>query len=55
MLEQALALHRQGRLAEAEQAYRAILAQDPANADVGHLLGTLALDAGLPQAAVPIR
>jgi tetratricopeptide (TPR) repeat protein len=54
MLEQAIALHRQGRLPEAEQAYRAILARDPANAEVGHLLGTLALDAGLPQAAVPI-
>ena len=54
MLEQALALHRQGRLPEAEKAYRAILARDPSNAEVGHLLGTLALDAGLPQAAVPI-
>ncbi len=54
MLEQAIALHTQGRLPEAEQAYRAILARDPENAEVGHMLGTLALDAGLPQAAVPI-
>jgi len=54
MLEQALALHRQGRLPEAEQAYRAILAREPENAHVGLMLGQLALDAGLPQAAVPI-
>ena len=54
MLDQAIALHRQGRLPEAEQAYRAILAREPENAAVGHMLGTLALDAGMPQAAVPI-
>lgn len=54
MLEEAVTLHRQGRLAEAEEAYRAILAREPENADVGHWLGLLALDAGLPQEAVPI-
>ncbi len=54
MLEDALALHAQGRLAEAEEAYRAILAREPENAGVGHQLGLLALDAGMPQAAVPI-
>lgn len=54
MLEEALALHAQGRLAEAEQAYRAILAREPDNAEVGHQLGLLALDAGLPQHAAPI-
>jgi tetratricopeptide (TPR) repeat protein len=54
MLEQAIALHRQGRLAEAEEAYRAILGREPENAEVGHLLGLLALDAGLPQHAVPV-
>lgn len=54
MLEDAIALHRQGRLAEAEEAYRAILAREPENAEVGHLLGLVALDAGLPQHAVPI-
>lgn len=54
MLEQAIALHAQGRFPEAEQAYRAILARDPENAEVGHRLGMLAMDAGLPDAAVPI-
>jgi tetratricopeptide (TPR) repeat protein len=54
MLEEALALHAQGRLAEAEQAYRAILAAEPDNADVGHQLGLLALDAGMPEHAAPI-
>jgi tetratricopeptide (TPR) repeat protein len=54
MLEQAIALHRQGRLAEAEEAYRAILGREPENAEVGHLLGLLALDAGLPQHAIPV-
>lgn len=32
MLEDAIALHAQGRLAEAEEAYRAILENDPDNA-----------------------
>ena len=54
MLEDALALHAQGRLAEAEEAYRAILAQEPDNASIGHQLGLLALEAGMPQAAAPI-
>jgi tetratricopeptide (TPR) repeat protein len=54
MLEEALALHAQGRLAEAEQAYRAILAREPDNAEVGHQLGLLALDADMPQHAAPI-
>jgi len=54
MLEDALALHAQGRLAEAEEAYRAILAREPENASVGHQLGLLALEAGMPQAAAPI-
>jgi len=54
MLEDALALHAQGRLAEAEEAYRAILAREPDNANVGHQLGLLALEAGMPQAAAPI-
>jgi len=54
MLEEALALHAQGHLAEAEEAYRAILDRDPDNAEVGHQLGLLALDAGMPQHAAPI-
>lgn len=38
-LTEALGLHRAGRLDEAEQAYRAILAAEPGNADAWHLLG----------------
>ncbi len=37
----AAALHQQGRLAEAERAYGAILAANPAHADAQHLLGVL--------------
>jgi len=42
----ALAWHRQGRLAEAEAAYRRVLALDAAHADAWHLLGVAALQAG---------
>lgn len=39
LLHQAIALHQAGRLAEAEQAYRAILAGEPENFNALHLLG----------------
>jgi len=42
----AVGLHRAGRLAEAEKAYRLILRRDPDHADSLHLLGVLALQAG---------
>lgn len=45
-LEQAFALHRQGRLDAAEQAYRALLRRDPRNARVLHLMGLLTAQAG---------
>jgi len=38
--------HRAGRLAQAEQAYRQLLAEDPEDADVNHLLGVLANQTG---------
>ena len=41
-MELALQLHREGRLAEAEAAYRAVLANDPDNVDALHFLGVLA-------------
>ncbi len=44
--DQALALHRQGRLAEAEQLYRRILRTAPTHFDALHLLGTLAGQTG---------
>ena len=45
-------LHAAGRLAEAEQIYRQVLAADPKHADAHHMLGVLALQAGHPQIAV---
>jgi predicted TPR repeat methyltransferase len=42
----ALALHRSGRLDEADTAYRALLVDDPANAGVLHLLGVVAGQSG---------
>lgn len=41
-MELALQLHQAGRLAEAEAAYRAVLANDPDNVDALHFLGVLA-------------
>ncbi|MGD9885490.1 MAG: tetratricopeptide repeat protein [Reyranella sp.] len=46
LLDQALAHHRAGRMAEAENLYRRILARDPRHADALHLLGMLAGQAG---------
>jgi predicted O-linked N-acetylglucosamine transferase (SPINDLY family) len=48
----ALALHQQGRLAEAETIYRRVLAGEPDNADVLSLLGTLQYQTGRHEAAV---
>lgn len=45
-MEDAVHLHQSGRLAEAERAYRAILAVHPDYADALHLLGALALQTG---------
>lgn len=41
-MELALQMHQAGRLAEAEAAYRAVLAHDPDNVDALHFLGVLA-------------
>ena len=43
---EACAHHRAGRLAEAEQLYRAVLAREPAHADCLHRLGVLAHQCG---------
>lgn len=45
-LEQAIELHRAGRLAAAEAAYRAILSADAANGAACHWLGMLCHEAG---------
>jgi Tfp pilus assembly protein PilF len=51
-LELALAHHGAGRLAEAGQLYRQILALDPGHAGALHLLGVIALQSGRPDEAV---
>ena len=51
LLMQGIALHRQGKLQEAEAVYREILKHDDTHADALHWLGMLAFDAGdLPAA-----
>lgn len=54
MLDTALAHHGQGRLQEAEQLYRQILAADPGNADGLHLLGMIAFQSGDSETAVTL-
>ncbi|HWA80821.1 MAG TPA: tetratricopeptide repeat protein [Acetobacteraceae bacterium] len=51
-LQQALALHQLGRLAEAERLYKQILQQDPNHVDALHLLGMAALQAGQKERGV---
>ena len=46
--------HLAGRLPEAEQAYRAVLAVDPRHGDALHFLGVIALQCGKPQAAIEL-
>ncbi len=47
-----LRLHRAGRLQEAEQVYRQVLAASPAHADSLHMLGVVATQCGQPEAAL---
>jgi protein O-GlcNAc transferase len=53
-LAAALAHHRAGRLAEAQSAYRRILAEAPRNADALHMLGVIALQTGGHDEAVEL-
>ncbi|MFO1160977.1 MAG: tetratricopeptide repeat protein [Reyranellaceae bacterium] len=53
-LAAALQHHQAGRLAQAEQLYRQILAADPRHADALHLLGVIASQAGAHQAAIDL-
>ncbi len=53
-LQQAMALHRNGRLAEAEQAYHNVPESAPEAVDAIHLLGVIALQRGNPQGAVAL-
>jgi protein O-GlcNAc transferase len=51
-VQHAFSLHRQGRLAEAESAYGALLARQPSHFDALHLLGTLRMQQGRPGEAL---
>jgi tetratricopeptide (TPR) repeat protein len=53
-IDAALAHHRAGRLQEAEQAYRQILAQNPNDPDALHLLALLAHQVGHTQAGIEL-
>jgi Tfp pilus assembly protein PilF len=53
-LNQAVALHQQGRRGEAELMYRQIIELDPNNAEAIHLLGVIAYEAGHAAEAVKI-
>jgi tetratricopeptide (TPR) repeat protein len=52
VLHRAVAAHQAGRLDEAEQSYRAVLAQEPGNFNALHLLGVLRHNQGRPDEAV---
>jgi len=51
VLDQAKMLHQMGRVAEADAAYRSVLARDPRQFDALHLLGLLRYQQGRPQEA----
>jgi tetratricopeptide (TPR) repeat protein len=53
-LQQAIELHQQGRLAEAQQIYGDILKLQPLHADALHLIGLIAYQAGNHQRAVDL-
>ena len=54
VLQQALASHRAGKLADAELGYDSVLAQQPGQPDALHLKGVLALQRGDPRSAVAL-
>jgi len=53
-LQNAIALHQQGQLGQAESIYRQLLEIDPRNADALHLLGVIARKSGNHQGAVDL-
>src|SRR3974390_2856417 len=53
-IDQGLQLHRQGRLAEAERLYTAVLSQHPNQFDALHLLGLLRHQQNRPTEAVQL-
>ena len=53
-LEHAIALHRQGRISEAEPIYRRLCEEQPELAEPWHLSGVIELQKANPSAAVPL-
>jgi protein O-GlcNAc transferase len=53
-LDQAIVHHQAGRLREAEELYRKLLASEPQHPDALHLLGVLSLQSGHPEVAVDL-
>ena len=47
--EHAIALHRNGKLADAERIYREVLQQQPGHVGALHMLGVVAIDTGRPE------
>ncbi|HWE03707.1 MAG TPA: tetratricopeptide repeat protein [Tepidisphaeraceae bacterium] len=54
LLQIALEHHRAGRLTQAQTGYKAVLQNDPANADALHWLGVLTYQAGQANQAIPL-
>ena len=54
VVQQALGLHRQGRLLEAEALYRSVLARRPEHFEASYLLGMLKMQQGQPLQALPL-
>ncbi len=52
--QQAIACHRQGKLADAERLYERVLSQVPGHFDALHLLGVVALQTGRPDRAADL-
>ncbi len=54
LFKQALALHQQGNLPEAERLYRQVLEHNPRHADSLHLLGMIGYKCGHPEPAIQL-
>ena len=53
-LQRGIAAHKEGKLQDAEQLYRAILRSHPAHPDANHNLGVLAVSVNKAEAALPL-
>jgi protein O-GlcNAc transferase len=54
LVQQALGLHRQGRLSEAEALYASVLVEQPEHFEASHLLGMLKMQQGHPAQALAL-